>query len=76
MWGCFIVIVLSAVSLMLFIITSTWGLMYNLTLTLLIGMFNCGPTSILTGSIPARIGEKVNAQATVSGVVNGKFILG
>jgi hypothetical protein len=45
-----------------------------LTLTLFTGMFNCGPTSILTGSIPARIGQKVNAQATVSGVVNGTII--
>ena len=74
MMGCFIVIVLSAISLSLFLITSSWGLVYNLTFSLLTGMFNCGPTSILTGSIPARIGQKVNAQATVSGVVNGKFI--
>ena len=74
MLGCFIAIVLSSISLSLFLITSSWGLVYNLTLTLFTGMFNCGPTSILTGSIPARIGQKVNAQATVSGVVNGTII--
>ncbi|XP_028397736.1 sugar phosphate exchanger 3-like isoform X2 [Dendronephthya gigantea] len=71
MLGCFYVVFLSAISLSLFLITSTWGLVYNLIFTLVTGMLNCGPTSILTGSIPARIGQKVHAQATVSGVVNG-----
>ena len=78
MMGCFIVIVLSAISLLLFLITSSWGFYHNLIFTFLTGIFNCGPTSILTGSVPARIGEKINAQATVTGVVNGErmYIIG
>ena len=42
---------------------------------LIAGVCNCGPDPLLTGSVPAKIGEKENAQAAVSGVVNGKFYL-
>ena len=41
---------------------------------LIAGVCNCGPDPLLTGSVPAKIGEKVNAQAAVSGVVNGKIL--
>ena len=43
---------------------------------LIAGVCNCGPDPLLTGSVPAKIGEKVNAQAAVSGVVNGKLFNG
>ena len=48
--------------------------MFNITFMLIAGVCNCGPDPLLTGSVPAKIGEKVNAQAAVSGVVNGKIL--
>jgi hypothetical protein len=53
--------------------TSTWGIVFNVVFMLIAGVCNCGPDPLLTGSVPAKIGEKENAQAAVSGVVNGKF---
>jgi hypothetical protein len=55
--------------------TSTWGIAFNVVFMLIAGVCNCGPDPLLTGSVPAKIGEKENAQAAVSGVVNGKFYL-
>lgn len=71
LYGTFIVMFSSAVSLILFQTTSTWGIPYNVVFMLIAGICNCGPDPLLTGSVPAKIGEKVNAQAAVSGVVNG-----
>lgn len=73
LYGSFIVVFFSAVALIMFQFTSTWGIVYNVSFMLIAGVCNCGPDPLLTGSVPAKIGEKVNAQAAVSGVVNGMF---
>ncbi|KAK3103726.1 hypothetical protein FSP39_021400 [Pinctada imbricata] len=66
-------ICLSAVSLLLFNVTSSWGLIVNSVFLFLAGAFNCGPDSILGGSIPAELGEMDgrNAAAATVGLVNG-----
>ena len=69
-------IFLSSLALIVFQVTSTWGIMFNISFMLIAGVCNCGPDPLLTGSVPAKIGEKVNAQAAVSGVVNGKLFNG
>ncbi|XP_028397737.1 putative glycerol-3-phosphate transporter 5 [Dendronephthya gigantea] len=71
LYGCSLSLFLSAMALVAFQITSTWGIIFNITSMLIAGVCNCGPDPLLTGSIPAKIGEKVNAQAAVAGVVNG-----
>ena len=73
LYGCCFSVFLSAMALILFQVTSTWGLAFNVSFMLIAGICNCGPDPLLTGSVPAKIGEKVNAQAAVSGVVNGKL---
>ena len=73
--GCCLSVFLSALALIAFQITSTWGIAFNITFMLIAGICNCGPDPLLTGSVPAKIGEKVNAQAAVSGVVNGKLLI-
>lgn len=62
-------------ALVAFQITSTWGIIFNITSMLIAGVCNCGPDPLLTGSIPAKIGEKADAQAAVSGVVNGRLLI-
>lgn len=64
---------LSGLSLLLFLLTGTWGIMFNSVFLFLAGAFNCGPDSILGGSVPAELGEMEgrNAAAATVGLVNG-----
>lgn len=66
-------ITLSAVSLLAFYLTSSWGIVFNTVFMFLAGVFNCGPDSILGGSIPNELGEMDgrNAAAAAVGLVNG-----
>ncbi|KAK3585979.1 hypothetical protein CHS0354_038533 [Potamilus streckersoni] len=68
-FSCF----LSSVALILFLITGSWGMTFNSVLLFLAGGFNCGPDSILGGSVPAELGEMEgrNAAAATVGLVNG-----
>lgn len=61
----------SAIFLAFFQFTSKLGLMWNIIFMLLAGACNCGPDPYLSGSIAAEIGDKENAQAAVSGMING-----
>lgn len=63
----------SGLSLMAFSITGSFGLFFNILFLALAGGFNCGPDTILGGSIPAELGEMDgrNAAAATVGLVNG-----
>lgn len=63
----------STVSLLLFFWTGNWGLIPNCIFMGAAGAFNCGPDTILGGSLPAELGESDgrNAAAAVTGLVNG-----
>ncbi|KAL8612511.1 hypothetical protein ACOMHN_053765 [Nucella lapillus] len=68
----------SALSLILFIITGSWGMMFNIIFLFLAGAFIAGPDSILGGAIPAEIAQKDgrNAAGATIGFVNGLGSLG
>ncbi|KAH3820537.1 uncharacterized protein LOC127832346 [Dreissena polymorpha] len=63
----------SALSLFLFMVTGSWGVFFNMIFLFLAGAFNCGPDTILGGSIPAELGDADgrNAAAAAVGIVNG-----
>ncbi|KAJ7376057.1 hypothetical protein OS493_037164 [Desmophyllum pertusum] len=61
----------STVFMALFQYTGHMGLMVNAMFMLLAGACNCGVDPYLSGSITAEIGERENAQAATSGLVNG-----
>jgi len=61
----------STVFMALFQYTGHWGIMVNALFMFLAGACNCGVDPYLTGSIPAEIGERENAQAATAGLVNG-----
>ena len=69
LWTLFVSIVLSSLSLLSFILTAHWGAAVNVTFLLLAGATNCGPDSLLSGSIPARLGERngLGAGAALTG---------
>lgn len=71
--GVAVSIACSAGALVGFVLTSTWGHAANATFMMLAGAFNCGPDSILGGSIPAALGkkDKRDCSAAVTGFVNG-----
>lgn len=64
---------LSGASLFLFMVTGSWGIVFNCVFLFLAGAFNCGPDTILGGSVPAELGEMEgrNAAAATVGLVNG-----
>ena len=59
----------------LFQYTGHMGLVVNALFMFMAGACNCGVDPYLTGSIPAEIGERENAQAAASGLVNGQWAL-
>ncbi|XP_068714575.1 uncharacterized protein [Montipora foliosa] len=61
----------STIFMALFQYTGQWGITVNAIFMFLAGACNCGVDPYLTGSIPAEIGERENAQAATSGLVNG-----
>lgn len=64
---------LSGLSLLFFMLTGSWGILFNALFLFLAGAFNCGPDTILGGSVPAELGEMDgrNAAAATVGLVNG-----
>ncbi|XP_077985117.1 uncharacterized protein LOC144439755 [Glandiceps talaboti] len=71
--GCVICTILSTVALLLFLLTSNYGMLFNILSMVLFGVFNCGPDPILTGTLPLELGQMNgrNIQAALSGFVNG-----
>ena len=57
----------------MFIITSAWGLVCNMSLLLVAGAANCGPDAMLAGSVSMRLGEEAarGKGATVTCFING-----
>ncbi|KAG0716308.1 putative glycerol-3-phosphate transporter 3 [Chionoecetes opilio] len=66
----------SALSLLAFVMLSSWGTLFLVTFLVLAGVFNCGPDVLLAGSVAADIGERVGGASAVIGVVNGMGSLG
>lgn len=70
-------IVGSAISLLLFMLTSSWGLVFHAVFLAIAGALNCGPDVLLAGSVAADIGEREGgAPSAVASVVNGMGSLG
>lgn len=63
--------VLSSLSLLLFATTAHFGATMNIFCLVLVGGFNAGPDSLLSGSIPARLGERngLGAGAALTGII-------
>jgi len=64
---------LSAVGLMIFMLTANWGTTVNSIVMIAVGFLNCGPDIILVSSVPSELGEMDgrNAASAVVGFVNG-----
>ena len=62
----------------LFVLTASWGLVFNLSLLLVAGATNCGPDAMLAGSISMRLGEEAGQGkgATVASFINGMGLIG
>ena len=62
----------------LFVLTASWGLVFNLSLLLVAGAANCGPDAMLAGSISMRLGEEAGKGkgATVASFINGMGLIG
>ena len=67
---------LSSAAFLLFLFTSSQGMMYNGLGMLLAGITNCGSDTMITGPIAAQIGEQDgrNVQSATTGIVNGKSV--
>ena len=65
---------MSALCFVGFYVTAHQGKFLSQTFMLIAGACNCGVDPILTGSLPAALGEMggINAQASVAGLINGK----
>ncbi|KAK7089235.1 hypothetical protein V1264_024630 [Littorina saxatilis] len=76
--GTGISMMLSAGALVLFAMSGTWGMLFNISFLFLAGVFNAGPDSILGGAIPAEIAklDGRNAAGATIGFVNGFGSLG
>ena len=59
-------------------VVASWGVVYCAVLLLLAGAVNCGPDSLLTGSVTMMIGEKYgrNNGAGVTSLANGLGSIG
>ncbi|XP_064607504.1 uncharacterized protein LOC135471968 [Liolophura sinensis] len=72
-FGTLVSMLLSTLALVLFYLSSEWGIVFNSIFLILAGLFNAGPDVILGGSLPAELGELNGrkAAAAVVGLVNG-----
>ena len=70
-WGVCVSIIGSAVSLLLFQITSFYGFFSNFACLFMAGALQAGPDVIVTGALAAEVGKRENAQSAVCGIVNG-----
>lgn len=73
LWGIFLMLMLGTVCFILIAFIASWGTIYCSSLLLMVGAANCGPDSLLTGSVTMMIGEKYgsNTGAGVTSLVNG-----
>ncbi|XP_059177585.1 uncharacterized protein LOC131956955 [Physella acuta] len=71
--GIALFVLISTVALILFLITSTWGVFINSLFMFIAGAFNAGPDILLCGTVPADLVEKQNKNAATAtiGLVNG-----
>jgi OPA family glycerol-3-phosphate transporter-like MFS transporter 1/2 len=71
--GSTVGIFLSAIGLIIFLITSNMGIFVNSIAMIAIGILNCGPDIILAGPFPTELGEMDgrNAASAIIGFVNG-----
>lgn len=69
---------LSALALILFILTSSMGIAVNSIVMILVGFLNVGPDLVLVGPFPTELGEMDgrNAASAVIGFVNGVGSIG
>ena len=76
--GVTLTMVLGTLVTLIFIITSAWGLVCNMSLLLVAGAANCGPDAMLAGSISMRLGEEAGKGkgATVASFINGMGLIG
>nr|XP_006825125.1 PREDICTED: sugar phosphate exchanger 2-like [Saccoglossus kowalevskii] len=74
--GVMVAIILSAIGFILFLLTSDYGWMFQVTCLLLCGMCNCGPDAILSGTLPLEIAMGRNIQSSLSGFINGFGTIG
>lgn len=67
----------SALTLILFMVTASWGPVSHAVFLAIAGALNCGPDVLLAGSVASDIGEREGgASSAVTGVVNGMGSLG
>ena len=73
-----LVVAMGAGALLVFLLTAGFGLGANLVCLLLVGAANCGPDSIIAGSISMEVGERAGGGqgAGVTSLVNGVGNLG
>ena len=84
--GVCLTMVAGTVATTVFVLTASWGLAANCLCLLVAGAANCGPDSILAGSVTNTIGERagrgrggavtslVNGVGNVGGIVEGPLI--
>jgi len=70
-WGVFFSIIGSAISLLAFILTASHGIIANFLCLFMVGALQAGPDLIVSGALAVDVGKRENAQAAVSGIVNG-----
>jgi len=76
--GVSLVMLTGTAAMALFILTANMGMLANLTFLLVVGAANCGPDSILAGSVSMDVGERGGGGkgAGVTSLVNGVGNLG
>eukprot|EP00095_Tigriopus_kingsejongensis_P000235 snap_masked-scaffold55_size446313-processed-gene-3.4 protein:Tk00235 transcript:snap_masked-scaffold55_size446313-processed-gene-3.4-mRNA-1 annotation:"glycerol-3-phosphate transporter 5-like" len=78
LWGIYLMLMLGTVAFILIGLIASWGTFYCSILLLLVGASNCGPDSLLTGSVTMTVGEKYgkHSGAGVTSLVNGLGSIG
>ncbi|XP_005098766.1 putative glycerol-3-phosphate transporter 5 [Aplysia californica] len=71
--GITMFVLISTLGLVFFILTSSWGVLFNSVFLFIAGAFNAGPDILLCGTVPTELVEKHNKNAAVAtvGLVNG-----
>ncbi|KAH9492980.1 hypothetical protein Btru_022814 [Bulinus truncatus] len=71
--GIALFVLISTAALVMFIFTSSWGILVNSLCMFIAGAFNAGPDILLCGTVPAELVEKHNKNAATAtiGLVNG-----
>jgi OPA family glycerol-3-phosphate transporter-like MFS transporter 1/2 len=76
--GIYYLMLVGTITFVLIAFFASWGVVYCSLLLLVAGAANCGPDSLLTGSVTMMIGEKFgkNNGAGVTSLVNGVGSIG